>query len=665
MTIYLIIAAVDFMIGLLALSRRGQKGVIALALVSFGACIWSVELFLLTYIEDKEVLDPWFHLTRLGMFVIPPSVALLVWQLVAPHSKYFKSLIVVPGFILAAILFFLNNSVMPSALKLTPTGYLPAVDPIYYGFAFCFLLCLVGSIAFTALVFRSAATRDKQRIQWLLITLGTSFICGLTSLFLVSYDFYLSKFIGGSTNIIFMLLLFYSTVAHHLMDFKLAISLAVSRVLLLVFFACLYFAMGPTLSSLSGTSGKFALLLALFMLMLELYPRILKWLEPNARRLLASQSYDYQKVVEEVRDNMRNCNDAAQLSQLLNYVFYNVLRVKEYHLCRIGVQDPSSSATINLSNGSKSIQVSNELLALGADRPSPVVMADETGADFRAKLASLSAACFFPVFWQGQLQAIVLIGRPTSSSFYRYDDIRLMEWMVNELAQTLDRINMLEKLHQEMAEAKKKLSLLNVMNLYHHDIKAPLSIIDGVVSNDLYDEEKRRQVILEQVAWGSHLITTMAQLLKGGRKIKVESVSLENVLEDCARVFGRTIPNLQCNFGGVPEIQGDPEDLKILFINVLKNAYEATRSEAELKILVNTWGDTRRIYVAISDNGSGMSDVQLNKLWDGLESTKKGGNGIGLQTIKRIADEHGASVHVESAPESGTTFTFCFSLQRS
>jgi signal transduction histidine kinase len=663
MTLYLIIAAVDFLIGLLALSRKAQKGVIALALVSFGACLWSVELFLLTYIEDRDVLNPWFHLTRLGVFLIPPSLALLVWQLVASRSQYFKSTVVIPGFILAGILFVLNNSVMPSTLKETTTGYLPEVDTVYYGFISCFLLCLIGSIVFTAKIFRSAATRDKQRIQWLLITLSISFVCGLLSLMLVAYDFYLSKFIGASTNIIFMLLLFYSTVAHHLMDFKLAVSLAVSRMLLVVFLACLYFATVPTIINISGESSKFVLLFALFMITLELYPRILKWLEPNARRLLASQTYDYQKVVDEIRDNLRSCNDLTQLSQLLNYVFYNVLRVKEYHLCRMDDQDGSMHSAISISHNQKSIQLGKELLAHSGQR-SPVIMVDETQADIREKLAALSAACFFPVFWEGKLLAIVLIGRPISSSFFRYDDIRLMEWMVTELAQTLHRIAMLEKLHQEMADAKKKLSLLNVMNIYHHDIKAPLSIIDGVVSNDLYDEEKRRQVILEQVAWGSHLITTMAQLLKGGRKIKVESLSLEQVLNDCALVFGRTIPNLRRNFGGVPDIKGDPEDLKILFINVLKNAYEACRPGSELDIEVNTWADADYAYVSITDNGVGMSDTQLGHLWEGLESTKKGGNGIGLQTIKRIADEHGASIQVKSAPDQGTTFTFRFPLQR-
>jgi signal transduction histidine kinase len=662
MTIYLLIAAVDFLIGLLALSKRGQKGVIALALISFSACIWSIELFLFTYVEDVNVLSPWFHLTRLGMFLIPPSLALLVWQLVASQSKIFKSVVVAPSFILAGILFALNNTFFPSSLKPSPAGFLPVPDAIYYGFIFIFLLCLVGSILCTALIFRSASTRDKQRIQWLLITLSTSFICGLASLVLISYDFYLSKFIGGSTNVIFMLLLFYSTVAHHLMDFKLAISLAVSRVLLLIFMACLYFAVLPTLDSIGGDLTQFGLFLILFIFMLEAYPRILKWLEPNARRLLASQTYDYDKVKNDVRNNLRSCNDMNQLSQLLNYVFYNVLQVREYHLCRVGAQGDMAISATSVSDSQKSFQLGGELLSLGGQSRSGVVMVDETQEDTRNKLASLSAACFFPVSWEGKLIAIVLIGRPTNSSFFRYDDIRLMEWMIGELAQTLQRISMLEKLHKEMAEAKKKLSLLNVMNLYHHDIKAPLSIIDGVVSNDLYDDEKRRQVILEQVAWGSQLITTMARLLNGGRKIKVERMSLEQVLTDCAMVFGRTIPNLRMHFEGVPEIDGDAEDLKILFINVLKNAHEATKPGAETDIQVRTWADSRRIYVAIEDAGIGMTEDQLGHLWDGLESTKKGGSGIGLQTIKRIADEHSASIHVESHPGKGTTFTFSFPL---
>lgn len=664
MTIYLIIAAVDFLIGSLALSKRTQRGAIALSLISFSACLWSIELFLFTYIQDRDVLDPWFHLTRLGIFLIPPSLALLVSQLVMRNSMAFKKWVVTPGFTLSITLFVLNNSFFPTTLKQAPTGFLPDVDAIYYGFGLCFLLCLLGSIGFTCYVFRSAAERDKQRIQWLLITLVISFCLGCSSIYLISYDFYLSKFIGGSTNVIFMLLLFYSTMTHHLMDFKLAISLAVSRALLLVFFACLYFAVAPFLEEIPDTTGRFALMLALFMLLLEAYPRILKWLEPNTRRILASQTYDFHKVVEEMRENLRNCNDLTQLSQQLNVIFYNVLKVREYHLCTLGAPENGVAAqAISISDKHKSLQLGTELLTTqDFDGRAQVVMADETQEDVQLKLASLSAACFFPIFWQGKLLAVMLIGRPTRSSFYRYDDIRLMEWMISELGQTLHRISMLEKLHYELAEAKKQLSLLSVMNLYHHDIKAPLSIIDGVISNDLYDEEKRRQVILEQVAWGSHLITTMAALLSGGRKIKVEAVSIEQVLRDCAMVFGRTIPNLTCTFDPAPELQGDAEDLKILFINVLKNAYEAKRNDAELKLQVKTWADSQGIYAAIADNGTGMSQEQLDNLWHGTESTKKGGNGIGLQTIKRIADEHNASIHVESAPGAGTTFTFSFPL---
>jgi len=652
------------MIGLLALSKRGKRGVVALSLISFSACIWSIELFLFTYIQDKEVLDPWFHLTRVGMFLIPPSLALLVWQLVAPNSRIFRNLVIVPGYTLGMLLFFLNNTIMPSELKASPAGFLPEVDFIYYGFVFCFLLCLLGSIVFTLLAFRSAPAREKQRIQWLLITLVTSFCCGFTSLYLISYDFYLSKFVGGSTNVIFMLLLFYSTVAHHLMDFKLAASLAMSRVLLLVFFACLYFAVAPTLADFSESTGKFALLLALFMVMLELYPRILRWLEPNTRRLLSSQTYDYRKVVAEIRDNLKNCNDLPHLSQMLNYVFYNVLRVKEYHLCTLTSSDgETNQQATSISDSRTSIDLGGDLLAMSDAKRGSVVMADETQEEIRRKLASLSAACFFPIFWEGKLLAVMLIGRPTQSSFFRYDDIRLMEWMVEELALTLHRISILEKLHGELGEAKKKLSLLSVMNLYHHDIKAPLSIIDGVISNDLYDEEKRRQVILEQVAWGSQLITTMANLLNGGRRIKVEAVDIELVLRDCTMVFKRIIPDLHCSFGAVPALQGDPEDLKILFINVLKNAHEAARPGTMLTLRVTTWADSRKVYVAIADNGAGMNEDQLTRLWQGLESSKKGGNGIGLQTIKRIADEHGASIEVKSSTDMGTTFTFGFPLR--
>lgn len=652
--------------GLLALSKKGNKAALALAFLCFSATFWSLELFLLTYLEDPRLLDTWFHLTRVGMFLIPPSLALLVSQLVRAPSKYFQRFVLIPGFSIALMQGALNNTLYPSTLRPAIGGYLPTVDWIYYSFIVNFTLCFIGSIVLSGLVYNSSPSRDKQRIKWLLIIVIVTSISGAFSLYLVAYDFYLSKFIGSFTNALFMLLLFYATVQHHLVDVRLAATMALSRIVLLTAFAGVYMGLGYSMQGFANDLGSLLVFALLLVLALELYPRAVRWLEPNTKRLLLASNYEYKEVASAIGADLKRCTNYNDLSKLLDYLFYRVIRVKSYHLYLVSpAADPKQVLARSVNGTKQEFGVSYESLQLLEPhlRSSSVIMVDEMQADIQQKMTTLSADCVLPMRRGSELQAIVVVGRSAVHSYYRYDDIRLMEWLTGELSQTLYRIFISDKLDSELAEAKKKLSMLSVMNLYHHDIKAPLSIIDGVVSNDLYDDEKRRSIILEQVAWGSQLITTMAQLLKADRKRRTSPIVLQKVLDDCSFVFKRSIKHLTVEHAGDFTVQADPDDLKILFINVIKNAVEAARPDSTFELAIKSWATQESVYVTLTDNGVGMTQEQLDGLWLNLESTKQGGNGIGLQAIKKIADEHGATIEVTSAPGKGSTFMFEFVRQ--
>jgi signal transduction histidine kinase len=660
---YFVAGILDLIFGAIALTKNRDGTTKAFALAASCIAAWSFELFVLSSLGDKFWRETLFHILRVGMFLIPPALALLTWRLIGSRSRHFYRWVLVPGFTLSIALGVLNTFIFPSELRQVSSGYLPVPDLIYYGFIANFAWCFLASIVLGAFSYRTVTAREKQKLKWMLISLILTFTFGALAIYLLKFDFYLSRLIGVVPNLVFVSSLLYATIRHELMDIRAILSAALARTLILALFSGSYFALITSVSIQTSLTNAL-IAVAFFAVFLEAYPRLLKWLLPNTNRLLAASTYNYDEVTEHMRGQFSKCNSYAELNDLLDYLFHHVIKVRHYQLFLAENQEGAATRFVSLGNPNKTFDLSGTApFASKMPNGHSIVMIDETAPELKSKLEQNSAISCFPIVFNGAVVALIFVGRSlTSASYYRYDDIRLMQWMVSELAQALQRVCMLEKLHQEMAEAKKKLSLLNVMNLYHHDIKAPLSIIDGVVSNDLYDEEKRRQVILEQVAWGSHLITTMARLLNGERKIKVERISLAQVLSDCAHVFSRLIPNLRTHFGETEEIDGDAEDLKILFINVLKNAYEATKPGAEADIEMRTWADSGRLYVSIKDAGIGMNDKQLAGLWSGLESTKKGGSGIGLQTIKRIADEHRASIQVESASDQGTTFTFGFPL---
>src|SRR5690606_25033279 len=137
-------------------------------------------------------------------------------------------------------------------------------------------------------------------------------------------------------------------------------------------------------------------------------------------------------------------------------------------------------------------------------------------------------------------------------------------------------------------------------------------------------------------------------------------VSLQETIEDSLFVFAQGVGRVEKQFSDIPKIHGDAEDLKILVINVVKNAVEARREDVPLVLSIRTWATAEFICVAFADNGVGIPEEKLDKLWDESDSTKLGGSGIGMQAIKRIADEHQAIIDVVSAVGEGTRLIFKF-----
>ena len=113
------------------------------------------------------------------------------------------------------------------------------------------------------------------------------------------------------------------------------------------------------------------------------------------------------------------------------------------------------------------------------------------------------------------------------------------------------------------------------------------------------------------------------------------------------------------NYSGTYNILGDPEKLKIAFLNIIINASEAmnpNQGVLHLKITSNT----KDHILTISDNGCGMEKTQIDKLFDAFYTQKPQGVGIGLNSVKSILEEHDAKVLVDSELNKGTSFHLTF-----
>ncbi len=106
---------------------------------------------------------------------------------------------------------------------------------------------------------------------------------------------------------------------------------------------------------------------------------------------------------------------------------------------------------------------------------------------------------------------------------------------------------------------------------------------------------------------------------------------------------------------------GDKNQLQQCFLNLIFNAIDAMPKGGMLVINSGIHADSKKVWVEISDNGSGINDENLEHIFDPFFTTKKeGGTGLGLSIVYGIVKDHNGEVRVNKTSDRGTCFIFSF-----
>jgi signal transduction histidine kinase len=129
------------------------------------------------------------------------------------------------------------------------------------------------------------------------------------------------------------------------------------------------------------------------------------------------------------------------------------------------------------------------------------------------------------------------------------------------------------------------------------------------------------------------------------------------VLGDLVTFLGPQFADKQVSLGltvgrGPKQIRADSFQLKLALLNLLLNALQATPPGGAVEIA--TAGDGAQLSIEIRDSGEGVAPERIERVFDVFFTTREGGTGLGLPIARRIIDEHGGSLALESAPDRGT-----------
>jgi len=241
-------------------------------------------------------------------------------------------------------------------------------------------------------------------------------------------------------------------------------------------------------------------------------------------------------------------------------------------------------------------------------------------------------------------------------SAYSHDDLS------NTMIPSVQQIIELERKLAVMEDSLKKEKLFAIGELsarLAHDIRNPLSVIKASINilTSKKNVDAKTMETYDRMQRAVERITYQIDDVLNFVKPQVSSLKNTSLHEILASVLARMeIPKTVVITTPPNNIEfvGDVISLEIVFVNLITNALQAINNSGEITISANV--KDGKITIKIHDNGPGMSNDILPKIFDPLFTTKQTGTGLGLTSCKTIIEQHGGHIDVDSAVGKGTTF---------
>ncbi|MBY0147258.1 ATP-binding protein [Neobacillus niacini] len=224
---------------------------------------------------------------------------------------------------------------------------------------------------------------------------------------------------------------------------------------------------------------------------------------------------------------------------------------------------------------------------------------------------------------------------------------------------------------EERLSRSEKLSVVGELSAsVAHEIRNPLTSLKGFVQLLQMEDDKHQdyyQIMLDELNRINHIVGELLLLAKP-QHLQYSKQAIQKILKDVISLLGveATLYNVQIESNFPKEdliIECEPNQLKQLFINLIKNSIEASKNGGTIWISLKQIEDNQ-VSITVKDNGSGISRERLEKIGEPFYSSKEKGTGLGLTVSFKIVQSHKGTIHFDSEIDLGTTVDIILPIEQ-
>jgi PAS domain S-box-containing protein len=234
------------------------------------------------------------------------------------------------------------------------------------------------------------------------------------------------------------------------------------------------------------------------------------------------------------------------------------------------------------------------------------------------------------------------------------------EGRISGLLLTARDITVIKQYQERLVQSQKMEDLGRLAGGVAHEINTPLGIILGYAQMLLEDADPESQtaadlrIIEKQTKICSSIVSDLLGFSRQNQTRRTEvdvNESIQEVISLVEHTFSLSRVRIRSEFDPhIPEIDGDKDKLKQVWMNLLNNAFDAVEQDGVIRIATKLCAHRRRVAVTVTDTGAGIRQEILDKIFDPFFSTKPvgRGTGLGLSVTFGIIKDHGGRINVLS-----------------